>query len=289
MKKLLFALCMAMAPATLLALPIGNPWEASLHTKGVFWDDHCTYDWDQCSGCFDALSFRLGYYGDFVFDRHLRVDRKGDHSTIHDTKISTNAIYLALNFCNRIDLFGTLGASQIGISTPSKVFGNTLAPPLDNLFVDVDSETTFSWSMGVRGTLLEWGCLGIGAEAHYFRSRSRLNSAHSPDFDTFYFVNEERPIYHEWQVGLGAAYRINIACGTALIPYAGIKWSDCQFTSDNAQADLGFDITIFDLENNRKWGYAFGMTLLGCDKASITVEGRFRDEKALYVNGQFRF
>ena len=288
MKNLFFAtLCTLMAPASLLALPIGNPAEASLHTNGVFWDKYDCCDCDKPPSFFDAFSIRLGYYGDFVFDRHLKVDRESNRSQIHKTEINTNAVYLALGICNCFDLFGAVGASKIDISTPSSAFSAEPIGALNNQFIDIDTETTISWSAGVRGTLLRWGCLALGLEVQYFRTQPHLNSVNAPDMDTFYFVNEKRPLYHEWQVGFGAGYRIHIAdCSSALIPYAGIKWSHCRFTSDNEQTPL---ITLFDLENNRDWGYAFGLTLLGCNKSSITVEGRYRDEKALYVNGQFRF
>jgi len=51
----------------------------------------------------------------------------------------------------------------------------------------------------------------------------------------------------------------------------------------------GEALTFFNLRSERNFGYAFGLTLLGCNKTSVTVEARFIDEKALYVNGQFRF
>ena len=288
MQNLFLALVMFMIPTSLLALPLGNPGEASLHTNGVFWDKNVWCDCEPSPSFFDAFNIRLGYYGDFVFDRHLKVDRKNNRSQIHKTEINTNAVYLALGICNSFDLFGTIGASKIDISTPSSALGFQPIGLLNNPFVDIDTETTLSWSAGLRGTLLRWGCLALGLEIQYFRTKPHLNSINAPDFDTFYFVNEERPLYHEWQVGFGASYRINIADrSSALVPYAGIKWSHCRFTSDNEQTPLL--ITLYDLENNRDWGYACGLTLLGYNKSSITVEARYRNEKALYVNGQFRF
>ncbi|MFC2049137.1 hypothetical protein ACFLR2_00475 [Chlamydiota bacterium] len=293
MKKMLLALCTMMVPASLLALPLGNPWEASLHKSGICWSNDCCDEWNVCPSFWDSFGYRIGYYGDYVFDRHMKVAR--NHSRIHKTKISTNAAYFAFNYCNRLDLFGTLGASHIELSTPFSSLGGPTVGAVNNAFVNVDTETSFSWSLGLRGTLLQWGCLGIGGEAQYFRVNPRLNSTSLAQFDTFYFPNEERPHYHEWQLGLGAAYRINISdSSSALIPYMGVKWSQCRFRADNVRSLLVVaaatpGVTIFTLEHDRSWGYAVGMTLLGCNKASVTVEGRFINEKALYVNGQFRF
>ena len=171
MKNLFFALFTVIVPTTLIALPIGNPSEASLHPNGVFWDRSERCIGDQNLSFFDAFSIRLGYYGDFVFDRHLKVDRKDNRSKIHKTAIHTNAVYLALSVCNRFDFFGTVGASKIDISTPSSAFGAQSTGGLNALSVNIDTETTLSWSAGLRGTLLRWGCLSLGLEAQYFRTQ----------------------------------------------------------------------------------------------------------------------
>ncbi len=59
------------------ALPIGNPSEASLCTQGVFFGGSNCNTCDPCFCWFDAWSLRLGYYGDFVFNRNLRLAEEG--------------------------------------------------------------------------------------------------------------------------------------------------------------------------------------------------------------------
>lgn len=277
MKKLTATLFSLIVSASAFALPIGNPTEASLMRDGVFCDGHCA-DWcDPCVSWCDAWSFRVGFWGDYVFNRNLQVD-KSPHATIHETTLNTNAAYLAFNMYDRVDLFATLGASHLSLATPGSTFG----PNSDYDYLE--TETNFSWSIGLRGTLWECGCLGVGAEAQYFRTNPDVNFVRNEDSAPRY-VNEDLS-YSEWQVGLGAGYRINIAaCATAFIPYLGVKWS-------GVHADLGFgnDGEFFpDLENDRCFGYAFGLTLLGCNKSAVTVEARFIDEKAVHVNAQFRY
>ncbi len=290
MKSILTALAwFIISSSTLLALPVDNPLLPGLYRNGVFWNQDCTKNSADCKPLlWKGFSFRFGYYGDFVFDRHLRIQTKKNHSTIHRTTINTNAAYYAFNFCERFDLFGSLGATQTNFVVTGKSLGN----PLLNRWVYIDTETTFSWSLGGRGALLQLGCLGIGVEAQYFRTCARLNSISSAGLDTFYYVKKGRPRFHEWQVGLGAAYRITIATSSALIPYLAVKWAQCGFDADDLQSNdpnPNHRFTVFNMENDRSWGYAIGVSLLGYKKATVTVEGRYHSEKAVYVNGTVRF
>ncbi len=263
-------------------LPIGNPWEAGLMRDGVFKEGHCASFCDPCVSWLDAWSVRIGFYGDYVYNYHMEVDRHNHRDNIHDTEIWTNAAYFALNLFDRFDFFATLGTSKFEIHTPRKAFGGAG----DNNFVTIQTDTDFSWSLGIRATLWECGNLGLGAEAQYFSSNPNINYVKregvAPDYR-----NEDDLEYQEWQIGFGAAYRINIAsCATALIPYLGVKWGRAWIDLENIESG---GLTIYDLRSDKNFGYAFGMTLLGCNKASVTVEARYIDEKALYVNGQLRF
>jgi major outer membrane protein len=268
--------------ATAYALPIGNPWEASLMRDGIFREGHCASYCDPCISWCDAWSFRVGFYGDYVYNYHMEVDRHDHHDNIHDTEIWTNAAYLAFNMFDRFDFFATLGTSEFEIYTPRKAFGGSG----DNDFETIKTDTDFSWSIGIRATLWECGCLGIGGEAQYFSACPDINFVKRENSDPDYRDGDGFE-YQEWQIGFGAAYRINIAsCATALVPYLGIKWGRAWIDMGNIESN---GLTIHDLRSDKLFGYAFGITLLGCNKASVTAEARFIDEKALYVNGQFRF
>jgi hypothetical protein len=287
MRKLIITVFALLAPALSFALPIGNPWEASLHRTGLLLQGAC-FNSSASPNWYEQFSIRFGYWGDFVFNHPLQLAHGSNRATIHKTQINTNAAYLALNACDRFDLFGTLGATQVNLSTPGRAFQLNPAIHGGNAYIDINNQTAFSWSLGLRATLWQWGCLGVGAEAQYFWTHPHLNSVSSADLDTFYF-KDNKMRYYEWQVGVGASYRIGIASCSFLVPYLGIKWSRCKMTFDNA-SDLAIpNITLLDLKNNRYWGYATGITLVGCSKASVTVEGRYRNEKAVFINGQFRF
>ncbi|MFC2049139.1 hypothetical protein ACFLR2_00485 [Chlamydiota bacterium] len=287
MNKLVASLLTILTTISAYALPVGNPWDASLLSNGVFCagrDPNCC---DPCSSLWEAVSVRIGFYGDYVFDHHTRVHNRNRSGTIHSTKLFTNAGCITLNFLERLDLFSTLGTSELKFETRASVLGGVGA----NDIVRFETSTHFSWSVGARGTLWQCGCFGIGAEAQYFQTQPRLNFIAGEADNAFYFPNGDHAKYQEWQVGLGASYRVNIGwCSTALVPYAAVKWDRVHVDFNNRVATATFDTyTLFNLRNRPEWGYAIGITLVGCNKASVTVEGRFADENAVHVNTQFRF
>jgi len=283
MKKLFATLFILLTTVSASALPLGNPWNASLYCDGIFWEGNCSDYCDPCATWCDAWSLRIGIYNDTVDERHMQVDSHDGRASIRNTEIWTNAGFIALNVWDRVDLFGTLGASRLAINATGNPFGST-----NGDWLEVVSETDFSWSIGLRGTIWECGCFGLGAEAQYFHTRPNLNYTQFSDNEPVYGSSSDHFKYKEWQIGLGAAYRINIAgCATAAVPYAGITWSRATMDFDNIPLALGG--TLFDLRSERDFGYAVGVTLLGCNKWGLSIEWRFVDERAFFIESQLRF
>jgi major outer membrane protein len=293
MKKFGLTILTLLTCGAVYALPLGNPSEASLFLNGSCGNNGSYNCCDPCDPCFnwcDAWGFRVGYYGDHVFNRHLAVDIADSSDTGQDvdqTEIYTQAGYIVMNVCNRFDVFTTLGATSIHMRTDSVTFGATSSVESDLFFT-----SEFSWSVGARATLWECDCLLLGIEGQYFQT--------NPDFDNIlvysngartYFNNDNDVRYREWQVGAGIAYRFATSCPTiAMVPYAGIKWAGCRFDlNDFAATASSLSLTFPSLENKKWWGYAIGLSLTLCDMIGVNIEGRWGDEKAVYVNGQFRF
>ncbi len=283
-KKLAFLFTLLIS-GTAFALPLGNPWEASLMREGVFCEGHggC-YDYcDPCMSWCDAWSIRIGFYGDYVFDTRMEITSTPGDPNIHESELYTNAGFIAVNFWDRFDIFATLGATQLEAIANARAFGASI-----NTYVTLLTDTGFSWSIGGRATIFECGCFGFGLEAQYFRTNPNINFTKLENIAPLYHNGAEIR-YHEWQVGLGAAYRINIAsCATALVPYMGIKVSHAYSKTDTIASLLG-GTTVIEAETDPYFGYAVGVTLLGCEKSTVTVEARFLNEKAVHVNGQIRF
>lgn len=143
MKKLLKSAFLSAAffagNASLHALPVGNPAEPSLLIDGTIWEGMSGDPCDPCATWCDAISLRVGFYGDYVFDRVLKTDvpqkfsmgpiptsssSAADSATLternnaaygkhmHDAELFTNAGYIALNIWDRFDIFCTLGATS---------------------------------------------------------------------------------------------------------------------------------------------------------------------------------
>jgi len=262
------------------ALPVGNPADASLLLDGLIWEGHCADPCDPCVTWCDALSIRIGFYGDYVFNRHLEVDQSHFDADIEHAEIFTNAAYFAFNFYDRLDIFGTLGASNIFIDTNASAFDGTSG----NRLV-IETSTQFSWSLGARATVWECGCTTLGAEAQYFTTRPDIRRVTERAALSVYEDDLFDAKYREWQFGVGIAHRIYM-----LVPYVAIKWSGAKLFFDNATFDLGSDtIRLYNLRDHNTTGWAVGVSLVDCEKLALTVEGRFANEKALHVNGQLRF
>lgn len=296
MKKFAIILLGLFTCSSLFALPIGNPTEIAQYRQGVWLnhnDDCCFDDCNRCNWldwCHN-LCLRFGYYGDFVFNRHLKIQGDGlnQGKVIRRTEINTNAGYLALSFCNRIDLFATLGATNFTLRTneTSWVFNGSSDGAL---FTD----TNFSWSIGARGILFDWNCFSLGVEGQYFQASPNFSHYISSFVgDYVYFNNNNHVKYREWQFGGVLAYTLHTQCpDLAVIPYVGGKWSHAQFTTHNFQfigQPSGELFTIFDLKSQRGGGFAVGSSFIFCNRIGLTVEGRFGDERGLFVNGQICF
>jgi major outer membrane protein len=207
---------------------------------------------------------------------------------IRRTEVFTNAAYLVLNLWDRLDLTTTLGATSIYFVSPDHTF-SSIFDPLFNNTTDLMTNTSFSYSSGVRFTLWECGCFALGAEGQYFYTRPKINYTHSNDFSVRYAGKGQHLKYYDWQIGLGSAYRIDIIQrSTAFIPYVGVRWNRARINPGDVRVVLPSDIFLNQREQ-RQWGYAVGATFLGCNKISVTAEGRFANENAFYVNSQFRF
>lgn len=297
MKKLFVTLLAVLTCGAAYTLPVGNPSEASLLCDGLFWEGSCCMDpCDPCATWCDAVSFRFGYYGDFVFNRHLRVHHhhEGDgrhHDAIEHTEVFTNAGYLALNVWDRVDIFSTLGATRLRIDTNAKTFITGL--PVAGERFHLETRSNFSWSIGARGTVWECGCTSLGIEGQYFQYKPHISRITIADADSIYFGHDDdrgsRLKFQEWQIGFGISHRINI-----LVPYIAAKWSRARLNFEKHHDITGFPtvgdtLEFHDLRSRNGWGFAAGVSLVDCEKAAVTVEGRWGNERALYVNGQIRF
>ncbi len=290
MRKLLVASFIIFAGKFCYALPVGNPSEASFLCDGWIFVGHHGYN--PCLTWCDAFSLRAGFYGNYVFERHFRnhKHRPKDYKQLDHFRYFTNALYMAFNIWDRADLFGTIGATTLHLEGNVSNFAPFTALPVgqNGSRITFVTDSSFSWSIGGRYTLFRCCCTSIGVEAEYFRTDAPVRRSILARLSSDFFDNRcqaLRALYSEWQVGIG----ISQCLCCHLIPYAAIKWSGARlrWLDFDKQTNVNH-ITLNDLMDKKLWGYAIGLSIIDCCKTALTVEGRFGDEKALYVNAQLR-
>ena len=290
------------------ALPVANPAAASLLCDGIFWEGHCGDMCDPCLTWCDAFSMRLGFWGDYQFNRYLETDDAFEHRDIDVSRVISNAAYFVGNFWDRFDIFGTLGTTRLDLwgdmnvwTTINPGVGTTLSVvQAGQALFHLSTTTEFMWSVGLRGTLWECGCTSVGAEFQYMQTRPHLRFIDEYNNDGTVsnqyrqaFANSSYSVnYHDWQIGLGVSHRINM-----LVPYAAVRWSGAQFQLGDANvfgsASTGQSIPnsckLVNLRAVKSWGYAVGVSLVDCEKMALTVEGGFASSLEASVIGEIRF
>ncbi|MDR3623597.1 MAG: hypothetical protein P4L16_00450 [Chlamydiales bacterium] len=265
MKKLLSVITGLVAGSALYALPVANPAAPALLTDGVFMCDQ-----DDCWGV------KFGYRGDFVFNKHMKSGVGGRHQ---DFSLYSNEGVLTLNFWDRVDVYGFVGAANWGsqgLTTDSGAASEA----------DFHSNTRTIGGVGLKAVLWEtcWASCGttyVGIDGQYEwmgnapASRVTINGTS----ETAGGVGRK---YREGQVSLAIGHRI---CN--LVPYVAAKWSNGRAPLSHTATIAGF--TPDGYSATRHWGYAIGVSLVDAGRMSVTAEARFIDESAFTIAGDIRF
>ena len=305
MKKLFATMLVVLSSGAAYALPVANPAAASLLCDGMIWEGYCGDMCDPCLTWCDAFSIRVGFWGDYQFNRYLELDNCCEHRDIDVARVVYNAGYLVGNFWDRFDVFATFGAARIdlygdhGIWRPGAI--SAVNQTGDALF-HLQTTTDFAWSVGLRGTIWECGCTTIGGEFQYMETRPNLrfydelnNSSTSTALNRYRqaFGNCYGTNYYDWQLGLGVAQRINI-----LVPYFAVRWSHASYSlgdailvSSDGSLNWGIpdSVQLRNLRSVKTWGYAVGVSLTDCEKMALTLEGDFASSLEMAVIGEIRF
>lgn len=197
MKKLLKSAFLSAAffagNASLHALPVGNPAEPSLLIDGTVWEGMSGDPCDPCATWCDAISLRVGFYGDYVFDRVLKTDvpkmfsmgkaptgnspaasntleernNPAYNKHMQDAEWFTNAGYIALNIWDRFDIFCTLGATSGYIKGNTESFNMIGLIGVDGTTIQTTSLPNVTISNGIvelyTDTTFSWSVGARGA------------------------------------------------------------------------------------------------------------------------------
>lgn len=255
------------------ALPLGNPAEAGLLTNGSFFKK------ENVGPFLQAISFKMAYYGDFVFNRFLEAENS-THKDLDKTFILNNALYLGVNFYEKAELYALYGKSRLTVEANAESFGGING----NRFV-LETNTATIWSLGGRCTVFEYRNARFGLMGQYYFSRPQIDRLTLASAHSSYPNNSLDCTYREWQIGAGVSYRL-----WKFSPYIGVKYSHVAVQFNEEFVTVGAQtLHLFSLKNRKPFGFACGISLIDSERMQVTLEARFWDEKAVYINRQMRF
>ena len=242
---------------------IGNPADPALMASGIF-----TTPAARCT-------LRATFLEDWVYRQRYKDEFNiaGTEKSASFATLATDAATVTLNFEDRIDLYGILGASQLQLNK------------------EIFSRMQFSFGFGGKLVLFRTENFFIGLDAKYFQA----------DQQPLFFVSEGLPLnlagsftlqYHETQFALGICYRI-----LQIAPYIYATYLISKIDPSPMTAlvrwpfnkDMLVDAVCKSVTAERRWGLALGATLLSANKATLSVESRMFNQNAIDVNLEVRF
>lgn len=257
MKNLFGALAAGMLVCTsVMAAPVGNPSAPLNFEDGIFLAGNSDY------------SLRLGYSGNFVMDRKLEI--KANRSHVDSARIVESTANVTLSMFNRMDVYGRFGSARFGYEQ-----NNTSS----NL--EVRTADAFIWALGGRVVVYNWDFTTLTLFGEYSRFKADVNDVLLGATSSGYSAAEAR--VRQWDLGLALAHQIDY-----MSPYVAIKYSDASVRFHN-EVISSPSVTLNKLEARGNFGAAVGCTFLAGKKLDLTLEGRFIDENAVSLTGQFRF
>ena len=255
---------LALLPLSLSALYNGNPSLPMMPEDGMF---IAREDW---------LGIKLGYQFDCVWDRRLHmVGQTPEHSRkkVQEYNSLTNFGVATINFNDRFEVFGTLGAMSCEASQR----------PFKNTKVSYQTQTHFAWGAGARAILAYWGDLQLALNAAYVQSNMPLSSLKVNGRS--YAKKQAEFEFRQWQVGIGVSYHFRW-----FIPYIGVDYSDFRSRIEHLNAiKFLFPKKHVTFKETYPTGLFFGFGISPIRAFNLNVEVRLINENAVSVSSDFKF
>jgi hypothetical protein len=219
------------------------------------------------------FGIKTGYEYDHVFSKSLRMAKGCKKKNVDDFKLSSNLGVLTFSICDRAELYGKAGVTQLSFSDR----------PHHGTKIHYDADNHFSWGVGGRAILGFWGNIFFGIEASYQPTSSPL---HSIDVSGHSYRTEGAKIdYREWQVALATAYKFKL-----FAPYVGVQYTDVRARASHLKSLSAFFPTHhFILKNQKEFGLFLGCTIAPERLFSFNCEARFLNETAITLSADLRF
>lgn len=233
---------------------VGNPGSPSIMNQGFF------------SSTYPIFKATTGYLGDYTSDKRYVSTRSSTPDELRHFGIHSQMATVSVIFLERLEILGAAGGSK----EHAKWAQNATMSDITTTLLDFESTYQFSWGIGAKVILLQWGqtflttdynyfCVPTSQKS-YFRFLNRLNLNLMTEKQTFSI--------REWQVSAGLASRFFF-----VTPYGGITYL-------NSKLDIhsGVGIPPLYYRNKEHFGYYYGLTLSLTGRMHITMERRVRDE-----------
>ncbi|MBM3208200.1 MAG: hypothetical protein FJZ57_06315 [Chlamydiae bacterium] len=244
------------------ALYFGNPSAPEMPEDGFFISPEC---W---------IGVKTGYQGDYVLSRSMLVRSSGTEATHTISSFSSqyNAGSVALDFGNRWDIYGSIGAYKLGLS--QRVSSDTS--------IHFTSENQLGGLLGIRTVAACWGEIQLGFDAKAFYSHPNLDciTVNGNKISTKGYVSDR-----QWQLGCGLSRRVSW-----FVPYIGFTYSHDRTKFGNLKTlATYFPNNTLRLINKYSFGFAIGFGVGLQKDFSCNVEARIVEETGIGCSADFRF
>ncbi|MEG0037316.1 MAG: hypothetical protein RSB82_04360 [Victivallaceae bacterium] len=322
MKKFTYLLLLLSAIKPISSYASLNPSDTLNLNRSIYVNSSLTENpYGESTKWFETINYRLGFHGDYVFDRKMisaasQATETGlwnpaYHKDVIKFSLNTNSCHFVLNVRKHFDLFFNLGASKFNLKGTSDLFN--LSGTFDNKQVFVNNGTAeLETKSGCHKTVgLRYAkhiCHTIvGLSFAYNHSKPRIHRIGMNTGSTQFNLEEFKKTYldyKEWSFGF--ALSENIGC---LSPYLGITCSKAMVDmnkktfypsltmpnpllgpSPTATAQLtNVSLKLNSLKNRFSFGTTVGCGLYANSLVSVNVEAALINKHSVKASGLIRF
>ncbi|MGC1878729.1 MAG: hypothetical protein WA347_02785 [Rhabdochlamydiaceae bacterium] len=224
----------------------------------------------------DWFGLKVGYQLDYVYDRRLRMEHRHvdeERRKVQEYNSLSNQGVVTLNFNDRVEIFGSLGAMQFELSQR----------PFEDTKVSYHTGSHFAWGVGGRAILAYWGDIQVSVNAAYLQSNPPLSSVEVND--NSYPKKGAEAEFREWQIGAGVSYRWDW-----FIPYLGFDYSDFRMKIEHLNSlKFLFHRNHVVFKEVYPIGIFLGFGLSPTRGFNINFEARFINENGVSFSGDLKF
>lgn len=280
-------LALGLAPA-LSALPINNPADiclldcpfAILPGRATNVDIELPH----------YIRTRVGYFGNFVYNRRLESASLGLTKQVESARIITNGGFFALDLFDHLTFYGRFGATQITYDSNASAF-NQEGDARSGKRIQYFFGTTTSWNLGAQALIFKWRDFFVNLEGQYFETKPYLSYVPYESETSIWYPPFNVPyLYQESQASVGLVYMLN----SMVTPFVSLAWSSVHTSGKNyvfnfQGRNLDETTTLINLQNAQSISYTIGSSITISKAINFTLEGQFAGQRAFTAMAQLLF